>query len=117
VITIPAPVEMHLLDLSSSLRPFLLRFTGQITCDGAPCRGEVEVVIDTDQSPNTHKLVPVAADGTYSVELPIRERPNSQLDWRVLARDGQRMPAEAHGRQILVDGPDVSFDKPLNLRG
>ncbi|HVO32664.1 MAG TPA: hypothetical protein VMU17_02035 [Elusimicrobiota bacterium] len=114
-IAAPAPKEINGLKLQTYERAYRLVFSGIVTRGGSPCAASVDVSASTTQNPEHRRHVQTAADGSYMVLFPINEMIHEQVDWKVVITPSGADAQELHGRQILMEDPDVSVDGSLSL--
>jgi len=112
-------VESDISDLAlhSRSRQYVYVFQGRLTCDNQPCSSaEIHVALDTVKNPNIDKLIRPAADGTYEVRIPLSEIPQEQVNWTLRFVSSSGATQDIQGRQILMDDPTVTIERPADLR-
>ena len=102
-------------NLHSTLREYTYVFTGKVACRTEPCAAEIQVVLNTDQNPDVRKTATTLPDGSYSVEISIKDYMHEGIDWKLTAQYQGSEVVDAHGRQILMDDPTVTVENSLQL--
>jgi hypothetical protein len=113
----PVTQEMaNRLYLHTFEKDYICAFSGKVTCGGATCpAAEVKIHVNSKQNPNIIRTVPIQSDGSYEVNIPLREELNEYVDWWVTADSPESAAKQVQGRQILTDNPKVEIDTPLPL--
>ena len=108
-------IDTNMLSLQSNMKEYHCAIEGQVTCAGQPCAADVRVVFESDHNPQILQNARAREDGTFILNVFLKERPLHSIDWRFQATGRNGAVAEVQGRKILTDERDIAMVPALHL--